>query len=325
MRWAKLTLEAHLIKLAARGASRRARRPLANFPRMRARLSVSLHAVSVRRGGKWVLAGHHADASKPASIGRSSGRTAPAKRSCSSCCAPMCGRRPPAAKSGFTVSAAAKSILSEAKSRMAYVGAELQDKYTRYGWNLPVQDLLATGLHGTDLLLSPASRAERTRIEATLRACGLAAIGCTVASYRCPTGRNGSRCSRAPWWRPRTGCAWMSSTTVWTRASGAVSTGCSPRRGRQAALGSWRPIAPATSRRGTHGIIELREGRVRSIRALDRTELARLTRLAGDRTAPAGRDRAPAPPPGGERARPRAAHRRRSAGVAAPFSSQPVR
>ena len=56
---------------------------------------------------------------------------------------------------------------------MAYVGAELQDKYARYGWNLPVQDLLATGLHGTDLLLSPASRAERTRIEATLRACGL--------------------------------------------------------------------------------------------------------------------------------------------------------
>jgi ABC-type molybdenum transport system ATPase subunit/photorepair protein PhrA len=43
----------------------------------------------------------------------------------------------------------------EAKRRIAYVGAELQDKYARYGWNLEVREILATGLHRTDLLQQP--------------------------------------------------------------------------------------------------------------------------------------------------------------------------
>ncbi len=63
--------------------------------------------------------------------------------------------------------------LIEAKSRIAYVGAEQQDKYARYGWNLRVRDLVATGLRRTDLLLVPMEPSEVRRVTAILRACGL--------------------------------------------------------------------------------------------------------------------------------------------------------
>ncbi len=63
--------------------------------------------------------------------------------------------------------------LIEAKPRIAYIGAEQQDKYARYGWNLRVGDLVATGLHRTDLLLRPATRLEVGRVAAALRACGM--------------------------------------------------------------------------------------------------------------------------------------------------------
>jgi molybdate transport system ATP-binding protein len=61
----------------------------------------------------------------------------------------------------------------DAKRRIAYVGAEQQDKYARYGWNLRVRDLVATGLHGTDLLLLPVTAPESRRVNAMLRTCGL--------------------------------------------------------------------------------------------------------------------------------------------------------
>src|SRR5580698_8944288 len=63
--------------------------------------------------------------------------------------------------------------LMDAKRRIAYVGAEQQDKYARYGWNLRVRDLIATGLHRTDLLLMPVTAAQARRVAATLRAYGL--------------------------------------------------------------------------------------------------------------------------------------------------------
>ncbi len=63
--------------------------------------------------------------------------------------------------------------LIDAKARIAYVGAEQQDKYARYGWNLRVRDLVATGLHRTDLLHEPVTPSEAKRVAATLRACGL--------------------------------------------------------------------------------------------------------------------------------------------------------
>ncbi len=64
----------------------------------------------------------------------------------------------------------------EARSRIVYLGAEAQDKYSRYAWNLSVSDLLATGLQGTDLLLRAARPREATQIASMLRACRLTAL-----------------------------------------------------------------------------------------------------------------------------------------------------
>jgi molybdate transport system ATP-binding protein len=66
--------------------------------------------------------------------------------------------------------------LIDAKRRIAYIGAEQQDKYARYGWNLRIGDLIATGLHGTDLLLLPVTPSQAARVKATLRACGLSRL-----------------------------------------------------------------------------------------------------------------------------------------------------
>lgn len=257
---------------------------------MKARLGVSLHDVSVRRSGKWVLrditltlkAGEHW-----ALLGENgAGKTQLLKLLCTDVWPTPTGREERIYRIGRR-----KVDLAEAKSRMAYVGAELQDKYARYGWNLPVEDLLATGLHGTDLLLSPASRAERTRIEATLRACGLQQLAHRRFLSLSYGQKRLALLARALVAAPD----WLCLDEFYN--------GLDPRFRRRvdrvlaaarAAGRSWIATAHRACDipRGTHGIIELREGRVRSVRALDRTDLAQLTRLAGDRTAPVGRDRA---------------------------------
>jgi len=66
--------------------------------------------------------------------------------------------------------------LLDAKQRIAYIGGERQDKYARYGWNLSVRDVVATGLHRTDLLLTPIARTQAKRVNSMLRACGLHAL-----------------------------------------------------------------------------------------------------------------------------------------------------
>jgi molybdate transport system ATP-binding protein len=66
--------------------------------------------------------------------------------------------------------------LLDAKQRIAYLGGERQDKYARYGWNLRVRDVVATGLHRTDLLLAPPTRAQVRQVNAMLRACGIYAL-----------------------------------------------------------------------------------------------------------------------------------------------------
>src|SRR5258708_6296397 len=67
--------------------------------------------------------------------------------------------------------------LIAAKQRIAYIGAELQDKYAVYGWDLEVQDLVASGLHRTDLLLRPVTPGEGRRTAAMLERCGLGHLG----------------------------------------------------------------------------------------------------------------------------------------------------
>ncbi len=60
----------------------------------------------------------------------------------------------------------ARLELMEVKEAIAYVGAERQDKYERYGWNLSVAQVIATGVHATDLPLTELSTAERRRVAA---------------------------------------------------------------------------------------------------------------------------------------------------------------
>jgi len=62
------------------------------------------------------------------------------------------------------------------KEQIAYVGAERQDKYARYGWNLTVEELIGTGLTGTDIVLEAPDRAGRRRIVSLMRRFGLIAF-----------------------------------------------------------------------------------------------------------------------------------------------------
>ena len=59
------------------------------------------------------------------------------------------------------------------KELIAYVGAERQDKYARYDWNLSVFDLVTTGLFATDIKLNDANAAQRRQVRSVLRKLGL--------------------------------------------------------------------------------------------------------------------------------------------------------
>src|SRR5487761_891884 len=57
----------------------------------------------------------------------------------------------------------------EIQDEIGYVGPERQDKYTRYGWNHTVAEVVATGIHRTDIPLHSVSDADRRRVGAILR------------------------------------------------------------------------------------------------------------------------------------------------------------
>lgn len=57
----------------------------------------------------------------------------------------------------------------EIQDEIGYVGPERQDKYTRYGWNHTVEEVVATGIHRTDIPLHAPSDADRRRVAAILR------------------------------------------------------------------------------------------------------------------------------------------------------------
>jgi molybdate transport system ATP-binding protein len=66
--------------------------------------------------------------------------------------------------------------LLDARGRIAYVGAESQDKYARYGWNHTIAETVATGLFRTDIPLDEPSPAARRRVASLLERFGLAGI-----------------------------------------------------------------------------------------------------------------------------------------------------
>jgi molybdate transport system ATP-binding protein len=141
---------------------------------MKARLAVSLRGAGVRRGGKWVLRGvtwRLRPGERWALLGENgAGKTQLLKL--------LSGDVWPTPTRGIaavrTYRAGRDALdLRDAKPRIAYLGGERQDKYARYGWNLRVRDVVATGLHRTDLLLEPPTRAQVAKVNAMLRACGI--------------------------------------------------------------------------------------------------------------------------------------------------------
>jgi molybdate transport system ATP-binding protein len=146
------------------------------------RLAISLHAVSVRRGGTWALrdiSWRLRPGERWALLGdNGAGKTQLLKLLSGDVWPTPAGSAAPGSDGGhgdgrhYRVGRQPVELI-DAKGRVAYVGAELQDKYARYGWNLSVRDLVATGLHRTDLLLLPVTPQQGKRVTAALRLCGL--------------------------------------------------------------------------------------------------------------------------------------------------------
>ena len=60
------------------------------------------------------------------------------------------------------------STPAEVKEEIAYLGAERQDKYQRYGWNMAVERIVGTGLYRTDIPLDALTASDRGRIAKAL-------------------------------------------------------------------------------------------------------------------------------------------------------------
>jgi molybdate transport system ATP-binding protein len=61
----------------------------------------------------------------------------------------------------------------EIKRYVAYVGPERQDKYQRYAWNMAAEDVIGTGIHGTDVPLDMLNGVERRRVRMMLERLGI--------------------------------------------------------------------------------------------------------------------------------------------------------
>lgn len=64
----------------------------------------------------------------------------------------------------------------EAKERIAYVGPERQDKYQRYEWNPCAEEVVGTGVHGSDIPLNALTTAERRGVRVVLERLHIAAL-----------------------------------------------------------------------------------------------------------------------------------------------------
>ncbi len=251
---------------------------------MTARLSVALHAVSVQRGDKWVL--------KDISLrlragerwaligGNGAGKTQLMKLIATSVWPTPTGRETLDYRVGRS-----RVDPIEAKQRIAYIGAELQDKYARYDWNLEVRDLLVTGLHRTDLLLSAPTKEERARAAAMLELCGLTALahrGFLTLSYG---QKRLALLARALVQEPD----WLLLDEFYNgldqdyRGRVGVILDHARRRGQAWIVSAHRA---ADVPWGTRGVMELRAGKLRSIKRLSGDDLARLAAQAGEIAPP---------------------------------------
>jgi molybdate transport system ATP-binding protein len=248
-------------------------------------LGVSLHAVSVRRGDKWILRNISLDL-KPgerwALIGENgAGKTQLLKLVSGDVWPTPTGRE----RLSYSIGSRTLDPV-EAKSRIAYIGAERQDKYARYGWDLPVRDLIATGLHGTELLLNPITPQQRRRVGEILAACGLTAQAARRFLSLSYGEKRIALLARALAQDPD----WLLLDEFYNgldedHRARIDDILAAARRGGQ----SWIATAhrAVDVPRGTDRLIEVKDGRLRPLKRLSRADLKRLVRVAGERPASA--------------------------------------
>jgi molybdate transport system ATP-binding protein len=111
----------------------------------------------IRPGERWVLAGGNG-AGKTQLLKLLAGVVWPAPR------------RPPPLR--YRLGTQEATTPFGLKEDIAYLGAERQDQYQRYGWNSPAARVVGTGLEHSDIPLERLTSARRRRIRAVLAALG---------------------------------------------------------------------------------------------------------------------------------------------------------
>ncbi|MEO7774626.1 MAG: ATP-binding cassette domain-containing protein [Steroidobacteraceae bacterium] len=89
------------------------------------------------------------------------------------------------------------------KQEIAYLGPERQDRYERYGWNFPVEAIIGTGIHRTDIPLHPLGTTHLRRIAALLRSLQIAHLATRPFLSLSYGERRLVLFARALAWRPR--------------------------------------------------------------------------------------------------------------------------
>jgi molybdate transport system ATP-binding protein len=256
---------------------------------MSPRLAVSLRAASVRRGDRWVLRAITWQL-KPGERWALLGENGAGKTQLLKLLSGDIWPTPTRATSAVRSYRAGRHAvdLPDAKQRIAYLGGERQDKYVRYGWNLRVRDVVATGLHRTDLLLSPVTRTQAKQIAAMLRACGIARLAAREFLSLSYGERRLALLARALVQQPD----WLLLDEVYNGLDGEYRRRIDSVLEAVHAKGqSWI----ATAHRamdvppGTRSLIELSEGRVRRKKRLFAADFARLRARAAETAARASR------------------------------------
>jgi molybdate transport system ATP-binding protein len=262
---------------------------------MRGRLGILLHAVSVRRGDKWVLrdvSWRLQPGERWALIGDNGAGKTQLLKLLSGAVWPTPGLRRERRGGGERsyIVAGLPIELIDARRRIAYLGAEQQDKYVRYGWNLRVRDLVATGLHRTDLLLMPVTPPQARRVAAGLRICGLQRLAAREFFSLSYGQRRLALLARALVQDPD----WLLLDELYNgldagyrRRIDAV-LDAAARRGQ-----SWVVTAhrAADVPRRTRCMLEIAQGRVRAIQSIRAADLARLVRRAAENARDQARPR----------------------------------
>jgi molybdate transport system ATP-binding protein len=249
---------------------------------MSPRLAVSLRAAGVRRGDKWVLRGitwQLKPGERWALLGENGAGKTQLLKLLSGDLWPTPTRATTAAR---TYRAGRHALeLREAKPRIAYLGGERQDKYARYDWNLRVRDVVATGLHRTDLLLSPATHTEARQVRAMLRACGIHRLAARKFLSLSYGEKRLALLARALVQQPD----WLLLDELYNGLDGEY------RRRIDSVLAAARVKGQswvATAHRamdvppGTRSLLELSEGRIRRMKRLSAADLARLRAHAAE-------------------------------------------